>query len=79
MHPAFWISLKQTIETAREKNIQVIYVVVGFRKGYPEVSAVNKSFTALRNSGRNLNTEEGMKIETTIAPQPGEIVLRKEE
>lgn len=74
--PALLDALAETVEAARNKNIQVIYVVVGFRKGYPEVSAMNKSFSVLRNSGRNLDTEEAMQVAPNIAPV-GEVVITK--
>ena len=70
-------ALAGTIEAARNKKILVIYVVVGFRKGYPEVSASNKSFSVLRNSGRSLDTEEAMKVDTKIEPKPGDILITK--
>ncbi|HEY2720376.1 MAG TPA: isochorismatase family cysteine hydrolase, partial [Chitinophagaceae bacterium] len=67
--PAFLDTLSETIEAARNKNIKVIYVVVGFRKGYPEVSASNKSFSSLRNSGRNLDSVEAMQVDPKVAPR----------
>jgi len=70
-------ALAGTIKAARNKKILVIYVVVGFRKGYPEVSASNKSFSVLRNSGRNLDTEEAMKVDGKIEPKPGDILITK--
>jgi nicotinamidase-related amidase len=70
-------ALAGAIEAARNKKILVIYVVVGFRKGYPEVSASNKSFSVIRNSGRNLDTEEAMKVDTKIEPKPGDILITK--
>jgi nicotinamidase-related amidase len=69
--------LSKTIEVARNKNILVIYVVVGFRKGYPEVSATNKGFTTLRTSGRNFDTEEGTKVDARVAPQSNDIIVTK--
>ena len=74
---SFLDGLAKTIEAARNKNILVIYVVIGFRKGYPEVSPVNKGFTTLKNSGRNFDTAEGTKVESGIAPWPGDIVVTK--
>ena len=40
------------IEAARKAGMKVIYIVVGFRPGYPEVSPRNQSFSAIRESGR---------------------------
>jgi nicotinamidase-related amidase len=70
--------LTQAIAKARENNIPVIYVVVGFRKGYPEVSSNNKSFSSLKkNPSMGLDTEDGTKIFDEVAPQEGDIVVTK--
>jgi nicotinamidase-related amidase len=66
------------IQTARTNGIPVIYVVVGFRKGYPEVSLDNKSFSALKNNGTmNLDQEEAYRVDASIAPQPGDVLVVK--
>jgi len=66
------------IAKARANNIPVIYVVVGFRKGYPEVSSNNKSFSALtKNPSMGLDTEEGTKVYDAVAPQEGDIIVTK--
>ncbi|HWY99185.1 MAG TPA: isochorismatase family protein, partial [Bacteroidia bacterium] len=44
--PGFIGSVAKAIAHARAKKIPVIYVVVGFRNGAPEVSMNNKSFSA---------------------------------
>ncbi|HEY5530683.1 MAG TPA: isochorismatase family cysteine hydrolase [Candidatus Anoxymicrobiaceae bacterium] len=38
------------VAAAHEYHIPVIYVVVGFRSGFPEVSASNKTFNTIRES-----------------------------
>jgi nicotinamidase-related amidase len=38
----------QTIAAARQSGMRVIYVVVGFRPGLPEISSRNKSFSKHR-------------------------------
>ncbi len=55
----------------------LIYAVIGFRKGYPELSPKNEAFTRLRNSNMNLDTEEAFKVYYSVAPQPGEILVTK--
>lgn len=71
-------SLTQAIQTARANKIPVIYVVVGFRKGYPEVSSNNKSFSAFKkNVTMSLDTEEAIHIHDAVAPQEHEIVITK--
>src|ERR1035437_9324807 len=52
---SFIPAVTKAIQTARSNKIPVIYVVVGFRKGYPEVSPNNKSFSALKSGAMNLD------------------------
>ncbi len=39
------------IEAARAAGVMVMYVVVGFRPGYPEISPQNKLFSGVKTSG----------------------------
>ena len=70
-------TLSQAIQTARSSNIPVIYVVIGFRKGYPEVSPNNRSFSVLTSGAMNFDTEEATKVYDAVAPLPGEVVVTK--
>ncbi|HTI07158.1 MAG TPA: isochorismatase family cysteine hydrolase [Puia sp.] len=71
-------SVKAAIEAARAAFVPVIYVVVGFRKGYPEISLDNKSFSFIKlNSTTVPSMEEPIKIHPDLAPKPGEIVITK--
>lgn len=70
-------SIKKAIQTARNSKIPVIYVVVGFRKEYPDVSPNNKSFSVLKNGTQNLYTEEGIKVHASIAPEQGDVIITK--
>ncbi len=67
----------KAITNARTKNIPVIYVVVGFRPGTPEISMNNKGFAARKESMAKANMDEWMKIDTSVAPLPGEIIVTK--
>ncbi len=72
--------LKRTgtiIKEARRANIPVIYVVVRFRDGYPEVNAQNRLFRALKESGRLREGTAGAEIDPNVAPLPGEVVVTK--
>jgi nicotinamidase-related amidase len=40
------------IDATGKAGMKIIYVVVGFRPGYPEVSLSNKSFSAILGTGR---------------------------
>ncbi len=76
--PHFIELLSKAIENARDKNIPVIYVVVGFRKGYPEVSPENKSFSMIgKNKKFSFDTEEAARVYSSIAPKPGDVVVTK--
>ncbi len=76
--PHFIELLSKAIENARDNNIPVIYVVVGFRKGYPEVSPENKSFSTIRkNPSFSFDTEEAAHVYSSIAPKPGDVVVTK--
>ena len=70
-------SITKVIQEARTHKIHVIYVVLAFRKNYPEASPNNKSFSQIKNSGMNLDTEEGYKIHESIAPKEGDIIVTK--
>jgi nicotinamidase-related amidase len=71
-------SVSLAIRTARTYNIPVFYVVIGFRKGYPEVSPNNKSFTTIRgDDSRRFDTEEGARVHASVASQAGDIIITK--
>jgi nicotinamidase-related amidase len=50
------------IAAARAAGMRVIYVVVGFRPGYPEVSDRNATFNGLKASGAFAAGAENAKI-----------------
>lgn len=65
--------VKGVIAAARKASIPVIFVVVGFRPGHPEVSPANKGFSALKQSGRLVNP----KVLAALEPLPEEPVTIK--
>ncbi len=69
-------TLDQAITAARAAQIPVIYVVVGFRKGFPEIgTGTAKTFAALRQ-GAFPGLEEPT-VDPSVAPEPGDIVVTK--
>jgi nicotinamidase-related amidase len=69
-------TLNKSIGAARAKGIPVIYVVVGFRKGFPEIGAGTAvSFAAIAKSG--MTGLEEPTVDPSVAPQPGEMVVTK--
>jgi nicotinamidase-related amidase len=70
----------KAIASARSRNIPVIYAVVGFRPGMPEVSTNNKVFAASKErvaAAGNSNMDAMMNIDDTVAPVAGEIIVTK--
>jgi nicotinamidase-related amidase len=65
------------IEAARKAGMRIIYVVVGFRPGYPEVSPRNQSFGPIRESGRFAAGSAGTDVHSAVGPQPGDVVVTK--
>ena len=64
------------IAAARTAGMRVIYVVVGFRPGYPEVSDRNATFNGLKASGAFAAGAENAKIHPAVAPLAEEIVTK---
>jgi len=55
----------------------VIYVVVRFREGYPEVSPRNKLFQNIKAAGRLREGTPGAEIHPQVAPRSGEVIVTK--
>src|ERR1700761_702195 len=71
-------SLTTAIEAARSAGLPVIYVVVGFRKDFPEISPDNKSFSTIKQTPAMLaGLTEPIVIHKPVAPIPGDIVVTK--
>jgi nicotinamidase-related amidase len=69
-------TLNQAISAARSAGIRVIYVVVGFRKGFPEIgTGTAANFAAIAKSG--MAGLEEPTVDPSVAPQPGEMVVTK--
>ena len=70
-------NVAKAIATARDKNIPVIYVTVGFRPGAPEVSLNNKGFAASKERFATVDMNEFMTVHPDLAPQAGEVTVIK--
>lgn len=70
-------NVSKAIAAARAKKIPVIYAVVGFRKGTPEVGTMNKSFSMVKERFANVNPEEMLKVESSLTPQDGDVTVTK--
>ncbi|MCL2449565.1 MAG: cysteine hydrolase [Polyangiaceae bacterium] len=65
------------IESARKAGMPVVYVIVAFRSGYPEVSPRNQSFAPIRETGRFVEGSAGTEVHPAVAPKAGEVVVTK--
>lgn len=74
---AFIPNVARAIAKARENKIPVIYVVVGFRTGAPELSMNNKGLSANRERFASISAEDFVKIDPAVAPIPGDITVTK--
>ena len=64
-------------KVARRAGIPVIYVVVRFREGHPEISPRNMSFSALKEVGRLVEGSEVAEVHPGVAPQRGDVIVTK--
>lgn len=76
-HGDYLTRLSAAAAAARSAGISVIYVKVGFRPGYPEVSPDNQSFGAIAGTGRFAEGDPGAEIHPAVAPRPGDVVVTK--
>ncbi|MDB5150765.1 MAG: isochorismatase, partial [Mucilaginibacter sp.] len=67
----------KAIAKARDQKIPVIYIVVGFRQGAPELSPNNKMFAASKERFANVNMDEFMQVHDNLKPQADEVVVTK--
>jgi nicotinamidase-related amidase len=61
----------------RAPGIPVIYVTIGFRPGHPEISARNRSFSAIASAGRFTGTDPAAEIHPAVAPAAGDLQVTK--
>src|SRR5271170_4097345 len=70
-------SIKKAISHARSAQIPVIYVVVSFRKGFPEISVNNKSFSAIKNNMAAFADIKETQVYHEVTPEAYDIVITK--
>jgi nicotinamidase-related amidase len=69
--------LAGAIAAARGAGIPVVYVVIGFRPGHPEISPRNKTFSALAATGTYSARSPATEIHPAVAPHPADAVVTK--
>lgn len=70
-------NLVTAIAYARQRQIPVIYVVVGFRQGMPEVSDQNKTFSQAKKRANSADTSGMMVIHPDLLPLEGDSIVTK--
>lgn len=69
--------LRRAVAGARSAGVRVIFVRVAFRGGYPEVSARNKSFSAIALRPAMDAAAPETQIHESVRPRPDEVVVTK--
>jgi nicotinamidase-related amidase len=75
--PGFVPRINAAAETARSVGFPVLWVKVGFRHGYPEVSSRNKNFSALTTSGALVDTDPGTDLHSDLEVRDTDVVVVK--
>lgn len=71
-------NVQKAIAHARSNNIPVIYVIISFREGFPELSTHNKRFSSMSGMLATIDLEKWNVIEPSLAPVGNEpVVLKK--
>ncbi|MCA1495051.1 cysteine hydrolase [Ensifer sp. NBAIM29] len=65
------------LEASRAAEMLTIHMTVGFRENYPEISARNKLFSKLKESGLVSPGNAGVKIHPNLTPKASEPVVVK--
>jgi nicotinamidase-related amidase len=68
---------REVLDAAREAGVLVIYIVVNFRSGYPEISDRNKTFSQRKISGPPPAPDPASLIHPSVSPRPEEPIIVK--
>lgn len=72
-HDGAIAATRTVLDAARSAGMPVVFVLVGFRPGHPEVSPNNKGFAAVKAAGRLVNPA----VIETLAPLESEPLVIK--
>jgi len=77
--PGLLDRLAEGLAAARNAGVPVIFVRVAFRRGFPEVSTNNRSFSTLAGTAGDRFGEDNLatQVHPAVAPRPGEAVVVK--
>jgi nicotinamidase-related amidase len=74
---AFVERVARAIEAARAAGVVVVYVRIGFRDNYLDVSPRNKVLSGVRANGALKQDSDDTQIDARIIPQAGDAVVTK--
>jgi nicotinamidase-related amidase len=74
---AYLPRLRGAIDAARAADVPVIYVVIGFRAGHPEVSPRNRAFGTLATGTAYTPADPNAGIHPDVAPATDDVVVTK--
>jgi len=75
--PGYLERLAGAVGAARAAGVPVVYVTIGFRPGHPEISARNRTFSAIADAGGFVEGSPAAEIHPAVAPRPGDVVVTK--
>lgn len=61
----------------RQNGVLVIYIVVQFRNGYPEIGSQNKIFAGISKTGRFVIGSNGAEVHESVSPKDNDIIVTK--
>ncbi|CAD0224223.1 cysteine hydrolase family protein [Chryseobacterium sp. JV274] len=70
-------NVNKVIKAARNRQIPVIYITVGFRQGMPEINSNNKVFSGIKQHMAVVNMKEWVAIHPELSPEEEDIVITK--
>lgn len=65
------------LAAARKANVRVVYVIVAFRPGHPEISPRNATFSQVRENGLFVAGTAGTEVHPALAPRADEPIVTK--
>jgi nicotinamidase-related amidase len=69
--------LHRAIGAAHAADIPVIYAIVAFRSGHPEIGTRNKSFRKIPSTLGLVEGDPNSEVHPDVAPEPGDVVITK--
>ena len=66
----------ELLAAARRDGVRIIYIVVGFRAGYPEI-APTSMFRAVIQGGRFAPDDKLSEVHAAVAPKDGDVIVTK--